>query len=31
LRMEYRNHEIFTSRDDNEEIDEWKVGFAVFF
>jgi hypothetical protein len=31
LRMEYRNHVIFTSRDDNEEIDEWKIGFAVFF
>jgi hypothetical protein len=31
LRMEYRNHVIFTSRDDNEEIDEWKIGFGVFF
>jgi hypothetical protein len=31
LRMEYRNHVIFTSRDDNEEIDEWKIGFGIFF
>ena len=31
LRAEYRNYVIFTSRDDNEEIKEWKAGFAVFF
>ena len=31
LRVEYRNYVIFTSRDDNEEIKEWKAGFAVFF
>ncbi len=31
LRMEYRSHVVFTSRDDNEEIDEWKIGFGVFF
>ena len=31
LRMEYRSHVIFTSRDDNEEVDEWKIGFGVFF
>lgn len=32
LRSEYRNNVIFTSRDDNEEVDEWKyLGFAFFF
>jgi opacity protein-like surface antigen len=32
LRSEYRNDIIFTSRDDNEEVDEWKyIGFAFFF
>jgi len=31
LRMEYLNHVIYTSRDDNEEIDEWKIGFGIFF
>jgi hypothetical protein len=32
LRSEYRSNVIFTSRDDNEEVDEWKyVGFAFFF
>jgi len=31
LRMEYKRHTVFTSRDDNEEIDQWKAGFSVFF
>jgi hypothetical protein len=32
LRTEYRSNVIFTSRDDNEEVDEWKyLGFAFFF
>lgn len=32
LRSEYRKNIIFTSRDDNEEVDEWKyLGFAFFF
>lgn len=31
LRAEYRSHVVFTSRNDNEEIDEWKAGFAFFF
>lgn len=32
LRSEYRNNIIFTSRDDNEEADEWKyIGLAFFF
>lgn len=30
-RIEYRYHVIFTSRDDNEEVSEWKAGFSVFF
>ena len=30
-RAEYHSDVIFTSRDDNEEIQEWKVGFAFFF
>ncbi len=30
-RVEYRYHVIFTSRDENEEVSEWKAGFSVFF
>jgi hypothetical protein len=31
LRAEYRTDVIFTSRNENEEIHEWKLGFAFFF
>lgn len=31
FRAEYRNHVIFSSDNDNEEIEEWKAGFAAFF
>lgn len=31
LRAEYRNYVVFTSRSENEEINEWKAGFSVFF
>lgn len=31
LRAEYQNHVIFQNKDDNQEIDEWKAGFAFFF
>lgn len=31
LRVEYTNHQILTSRDTNEEVNEWKIGFNVFF
>lgn len=31
LRAEYKSHILFTSRNDNEEVDEWKAGFAFFF
>ena len=32
LRTEYRHNIVFTSRNDNEEVDEWKyLGFAFFF
>ncbi|MFK8030456.1 MAG: SH3 domain-containing protein [Gammaproteobacteria bacterium] len=31
LRLEYKTYVIFTSRDDNQEIDEWKAGFSFFF
>jgi hypothetical protein len=30
-RAEYRHYVIFTSRNDNEEVDDWRFGFAVFF
>lgn len=30
VRLEYRNNVVFTSRDDNEEVNEWKAGFAFF-
>ncbi len=31
LRGEYRDHLVFTSRDSNEEIKEWKLELAFFF
>lgn len=31
FRLDYRHHLILTHRDYNEEIDEWKAGFAVFY
>lgn len=31
LRGEYKNRLVFTSRDDNEEYSEWKLGIAFFF
>ena len=31
LRAEYKNHLIFQDKDDNQEINEWKAGFAFFF
>lgn len=31
LRAEYRHHTLFTTRDSNQEIDEWKAGIAFFF
>ncbi|MEE9342846.1 MAG: SH3 domain-containing protein [Gammaproteobacteria bacterium] len=31
FRVQYLNHVIFDSSDDNQEIDEWKAGFSLFF
>lgn len=31
LKLEYQNLLALTQRDDNEELQEWKLGFAVFF
>jgi len=31
IRAEYLNHTILTSRNDNDEIEEWKIGISVFF
>jgi len=31
IRADYRWHTVFTSRDDNEELEEWKVLIACFF
>jgi hypothetical protein len=31
LQAEYRSYVVFTSRDENEEIDQWTVGFTYFF
>ncbi len=31
LRAEYSGYVAFTSRDENEEVEEWKAGFAFFF
>lgn len=31
LRGEYKSYVVITSRDDNEEVEEWKLGFGFFF
>jgi hypothetical protein len=31
VRAEYKSYVVFTSRDENEEEEEWKIGFALFF
>lgn len=31
LRIQYKRYTILTSRDDDEEVDEWKIGISAFF
>jgi len=31
MRAEYQRHTVLTSRDENQEIDQWKAGFSVYF
>lgn len=31
LRVEYNDHKVLTTRENNEEVEEWKAGFSVFF
>ena len=31
FRAEYKKYVVFTNRDENEDIKEWKIGFAFFF
>jgi hypothetical protein len=31
LRMEYRKFAVLTDRNTNEEVEEWKLGFSIFF
>lgn len=31
LRLQYKNHTVLTSRDDDEEVEEWKIGLSTFF
>jgi hypothetical protein len=31
FRADYRSYVVFTDRDDNQEVNEWTVGFAFFF
>lgn len=31
FRAEYKTYVVFTSRDDNQEVSEWKAGFSFFF
>jgi len=31
MRLEYKRHTVYTSRDKNEELNQWKVGFSLFF
>jgi hypothetical protein len=31
LRLQYKNYIVLTNRDDDEEVDEWKLGLSVFY
>lgn len=31
VRLEYNKHTLLTKREENEEVEEWKAGFSVFF
>lgn len=31
LKLDYTNHYLLTTREDNDEVNEWRVGFNVFF
>jgi hypothetical protein len=31
FRAEYKTYVVFTSRNDNEDVQEWKAGFSFFF
>jgi len=31
LRLEYRKFVVLTSRNENEDVEEWKIGFSIFF
>ena len=31
VRLQYRNYVVMTDRDDDEEVDEWKIGISAFF
>ena len=31
LRAEYKKYVVITNRDENDDIEEWKIGFSVFF
>lgn len=31
VRLEYKSYVVLSSRNDNEDVEEWKAGFAVFF
>ena len=31
LRLQYKHHSVMTDRDDDEEVDEWKIGISAFY
>ena len=31
LRLQYKNHVVLTDRDDDEEVEEWKIGISAFY
>ena len=31
LRMQYKHYVVMTDRDDDEEVDEWKIGISAFY
>jgi hypothetical protein len=31
LRMQYKRYSVMTDRDDDEEVNEWKIGISAFY
>ena len=31
LRLQYKHYSVMTDRDDDEEVDEWKIGISAYY